>query len=301
MKRFAALLKREVMEHRGGFVFLPAILMAVMLLLTVVSLFFSDMAIMVDDMDLAGRLSAEQEANPEKVESAALVAYYGLSAPVWLVLPFVIMFTLLGALYEERRDRSILFWKSMPVSDWEEVAAKLVAAAVVAPLIALVVVMAGQVAAGVVLTLGFLVKGGPIGVLWPVLSLVGSWFLSLPVLLYMVLWALPVMAWFLAMSAFANRSPLFFAVIPPLVLGILERIIFDSAVIGRFFSLHLGGWVDRIALRVDVESPLDLLRIRDVMVGAMGEATFLNPQFYVGLVVAAGLLAISVELRRRAA
>ena len=70
----------------------------------------------------------------------------GLAAPLLCILWLVVFFYLLGALYEERRDRSILFWKSMPVSDVMTVASKLVTALLVVPLVYLVGIATLQLA-----------------------------------------------------------------------------------------------------------------------------------------------------------
>ncbi|WP_210235883.1 ABC-2 transporter permease, partial [Mesorhizobium sp. M1C.F.Ca.ET.212.01.1.1] len=83
------------------------------------------------------------------------------------VLAFVVFFYCLGALYDDRRDRSILFWKSLPLSDTQTVLSKVISALIVAPLIAVI--------AGIITMLGFLLVisvvalmhgGSPMTLIW---------------------------------------------------------------------------------------------------------------------------------------
>jgi len=156
-----------------------------------------------------------------------------------LVLLLVSANYLLAALYSDRRDRSILFWKSMPVSEWQEVLAKYGIAMLVAPLL---FVLASILAQLLCLLLGMLL-------LWrmemdPYMALVDK--LDFPALFggqltawpLMSLWLAPTYAWLLLASAGATRSPFMLAITPILALLLGERILLGSAGLAAVLSRH---------------------------------------------------------------
>ncbi|MEX2326876.1 MAG: hypothetical protein WD558_04030, partial [Pseudomonadales bacterium] len=150
------LLKRECQEHRGTFIYVPlgitAFLLAVMVFVLLSIHFGADtlhINVTTDRSDGVGvteksvvlggyweeRLRAFAAMSPSKRESELARVQVAASSPLFLSLWLVIAFYLLGSLYDDRKDRSILFWKSMPVSDAMTVASKLLAGLIVAPLI----------------------------------------------------------------------------------------------------------------------------------------------------------------------
>ena len=177
MNTFKWLLKREYWEHRGGFFWAPVVAGVVFLL-------FSTMAIVAgESMRRATDIGAErmtinnveldrltETLTPkEQLEMAGGLDLGTLLAGSWpfIVLAFVVFFYCLGALYDDRKDRSILFWKSLPVSDGRTVLSKLASALVVAPVFA--------TAAAIVTAIGFLVLlslfaayhgGNPLSLIW---------------------------------------------------------------------------------------------------------------------------------------
>src|SRR3546814_20822192 len=75
------------------------------------------------------RVISEMDAGDlSKVGFALDVAMYSAMGLLVVVLGFVVFFYCLGALYDDRRDRSILFWKSLPVSDASTVLSKVFSA-----------------------------------------------------------------------------------------------------------------------------------------------------------------------------
>ena len=139
----------------------------------------------------------------------------------FIVLAFVVFFYCLGALYDERKDRSVLFWKSLPLSDRETVLSKAASALVVAPVIAIAASLASMVGFLVVLSVVVLLHGGnPYVLLWGPgnpLNIVGSYAMSIPVY---ALWALPTVGWLLLCSAWARSKPFLWAVMLPVFAGI---------------------------------------------------------------------------------
>ncbi len=157
-----------------------------------------------------------------------------------MVLLLVSANYLLGCLFNDRRDRSILFWKSMPVSEWREVASKFAVATLVAPGIFIAASLLAQVASALlamllvwrmgrdpfVLVLDHIQFGSLL------VNQVGGWLLA-------ALWLAPVYAWLLLASAAARRSPFMVAVGPVIALFVLERLFLGTAYVGNAVARHL--------------------------------------------------------------
>jgi ABC-2 type transport system permease protein len=140
-----------------------------------------------------------------------------------MVLAFVVFFYLLGSLYDDRKDRSILFWKSLPASDTLTIGSKLLAAMIVAPLIFWVVYVITHIVIMLLFSVVVMILGeNP----WTLFLSLGNpfkaWSLVLTSYFAQSIWALPLYGWLMLVSAFAPRIPLLFAVLPPVILGVLE-------------------------------------------------------------------------------
>ena len=141
MNAFVTLLKREFWEHRGGFLWAPLVVISVFVMITLMGLTIGEAHIGGRNMQISGMPIAQmlESASIEKQAEITQGIQIGLASMamlVQIVLGFVLFFYLLGALFDDRKDRSILFWKSMPVSDLQTVASKVASAAVVAPVLA---------------------------------------------------------------------------------------------------------------------------------------------------------------------
>lgn len=200
----------------------------------------------------------------------------------------VIMFTTLvvavfysiDALCGERRDRSILFWKSMPVSDVTTVLAKASIPIVVLPLITFVVTVALHI--GMALFASIATRNGV--AVWSFLPEKWADLLFHLVTVHGIAWA-PLFAWMLLVSAFARRAPLIWAVVPPLAIALVERIAFGTSSFASMLSRQLSG--------------NDTMTGSGTMIGHPMPAEFLAwPGWWVGLLIAAGFIAAAARLRR---
>ncbi|WP_262689441.1 hypothetical protein [Kordiimonas aestuarii] len=309
MKTFVALVKREVLDGKNGYLRVPMILAGLTVALVVLSsLGFGNM-LYFDGMEhegiqnLADAMNQAKAREPDEFSAAITIGYWAMSVLAWIALPFVIFFSLLGALYEERRDRSILFWKSMPVSDWQEVLAKFFAPLVVAPLAFLGVAVAAQLLIALFLSILMVFQGGPVMDLWPLGLMIASWFSVLSHYLVSMIWALPLLAWVLFVSAYASRMPFLWAILPPFIIMVVEEIFLDSSIIARWVGTHLGGWQDGAFRHIsdDFNGPRELLTaIVNGMQWHSVSYSLTNPQFWLGIVIAGGFLWGAVELRKRA-
>src|ERR1700686_86194 len=156
------------------------------------------------------------------------------------------IFYSLDALYGERRDRSILFWKSLPVSDLITVLSKLTIPIVILPLLSFAITIATQF---IMLLLGSIIllgSGVNIATLWTEASFVH---VSLVLLYHFLtvhgLWYAPIYGWLLLVSAWARRAPFLWAGLPPLAVAVAEKIAFNSWHFGTMVATRmLGGGGD---------------------------------------------------------
>jgi ABC-2 type transport system permease protein len=231
---------------------------------------------------------------PEKRQALLTVIYVAVSIVMFLVLGIIGFFYSLDALYSDRRDRSILFWKSLPLSDAETVLAKFAVAAIAIPLIAGFAGIAAQliIASGGSLKLGL--SGGDAGLMWMPQVLGGSALATLAMAFICALWYAPVTAYLLLASAWAPKSPFLWAVLPPIALSMLEKIAFGSAHVSTFLKNQ---WV--MPFRTLFQSPggspgTDRAA---AMVSRVTELLF-SPEMLLGLAAAAALLAATIWVRR---
>ena len=225
--KFAWLLKREFWEYRGGFFMAPLIttlvMLAIMLLVLVTAEFKAHQhGIQLGGMNLDQVVEHIGAGDVAKVHAAVDIGLMGMSVPIGIVFSFVVFFYLLGALYNDRADRSVLFWKSLPVTDGATVTSKVLTAMFVAPAIAFAISTIAYVVFLVLVTLWAAVHGvnalpaifasHPIGMF-------GRLLLTIPV---DALWALPTIGWLLFWSSFARSKPFLWAVILPIVVVALN-------------------------------------------------------------------------------
>ena len=162
------------------------------------------------------------------------------AAMVMLASVVVVLFYCLDALHGERRDRSILFWKSLPVSNLTTVLAKATVAIVIIPLVAFVVTFAMQLIMVLLSTLALLGSGMSVAMLW-------THFLEMSVMLLYHLVAIhglsfaPIYAWMLLVSVWARRTPFLWAFLPFLVISVGEKIAFNSWHFAHMLGYVVGG------------------------------------------------------------
>ncbi|MEX2468830.1 MAG: hypothetical protein WD396_03660 [Pseudohongiellaceae bacterium] len=231
MKQFPALLRREILEHPSLFIGAPVVL-ALMLFLGTAWI----LSLMGGDEIALG------------IEYLA-VLFEGLSpvqmAPLFMLvaIPFIIVLYvcgiiyLLNTLYQDRKDGSVLFWQSMPVSNLNTVLSKVIALGVVVPVFYLGVLLILYTVAVLWLTI--------LGVSYGIeIAGLGYMFMAALVSLVLVylsalagtLWLLPSIGWILLFSAFARRTPLLWAIGVLFLFGFLEDLIFDTQFLANWIE-----------------------------------------------------------------
>ena len=223
---------------------------------------------------------------------------YSHAAMLLMVIAFIIgIFYSLDALYGERRDRSILFWKSLPVSDLTTVLSKASIPLVVLPLILFVVTVALQQTMRLMALVALGVKGGGAATLWAGLPLFEMELVTLYGTAVLVLWHAPIYCWFLLVSGWARRATLLWAVLPPLAIAAVENIAFHTSYFGALLQDRVFGFApvafdlkDKNGIAVDAHF---------IPLVQLAPGRFLSsPGLWFGLVFAAICLAGAVRLRR---
>jgi ABC-2 type transport system permease protein len=198
----------------------------------------------------------------------------------------------LDALYGERRDRSILFWKSLPVSDLTTVLSKAIIPIVVLPLITFVITVVTQFIMLLLHTAVLLASGMSVAPLWRNLS----FFHMSMMLLYHLLaihgiWYAPIYGWLLFVSSWARRVPFLWAALPLLALGLVEKIALNSSHFVHLLGYIIGGGSDG-SDSASGSMSLDAMT-RPSPIHYLG-----SPGLWLGLLVTAAFLAAAVRLRR---
>src|SRR5712671_377256 len=200
------------------------------------------------------------------------------------------IFYTLDALYGERRDRSILLWKSLPVSDLITVLSKLTIPIVILPLLSFAITIATQF---IMLLLGSIIllgSGVNIATLWTEASFIH---VSLVLLYHLLtvhgLWYAPLYGWLLLVSAWAPRAPFLWAFLPPFVICGVEKIAFNTSHFLALLQYRLLGQGDAMAPH---SAPPDF------MATLIPTHFFSTPGLWTGLALAAVFLFAAVRLRR---
>jgi len=223
IKKTPALLKREYWEHRGAFRRTPLVVGALFLagiLIFWITAMATSVHIKGIEYTLKQGIQKMAELPPEILSAIWNGVLTNISLLFLMVLFIVVFFYLLGALYDDRKDGSILFWKSLPVSDTHTVLSKMLTAISVAPAFFVVIAAATQLLVLMLISLIFLLySGSPVASIWQPVSLAGNWVLLLTGAAIQVLWALPIYGWLLLVSAWARRRPFLQAVFIPIVVA----------------------------------------------------------------------------------
>lgn len=236
MSRFIWLVRREIWEHKAIWV-APLIVIGCLILAALTG------NIHLGPIGSSGIDTAMGAIPPEKQARLVLVAYAGLALVVFMVMGIVSFFYALDSLYADRRDRSVLFWKSLPLSDAETVLSKFAVAAIVIPLVAL----AGAVLSQFVIAVGASAKlamaGQAAGVMWNPQAISGGIVIAIVWSVTAMFWFAPVVGYLMLASAWAPKGPFLWAVLPPAGLFMLERVLLQTNHVGDFIKERMFGLV----------------------------------------------------------
>lgn len=247
----------------------------------------------ISTIGLAERRSAVLLLEPAK-QRAAIEMPYDVAAMMMIFTVFIVgVFYCLDALHGERRDRSILFWKSLPVSDLTTVLSKALIPLAILPLLAFSLTVCVQLVMLLMSSANLLMHGLSPATTWAHFPIFQSWLVLLYGLVAIALWHAPIYGWLLLVSGWARRATFLWAVLPLVVIQIFEKITFGTSYFGSFvnhrlmgFAPHAFGFHGQGHPTIDSLSQLDPGRYLS------------SPGLWIGLVVAAVFLAAAVRLRR---
>jgi ABC-2 type transport system permease protein len=281
VQRFYWSVRRELWESRSIYV-APLVVAALFML-----------GFLISTRSLPRKFLELSALDPER-QAARLALPFEIAAMAMIVISFIVgMFYCLGALHNERRDRSVLFWKSLPVSDLTVVLSKAFVPLAILPAVTFVVVLATHVIMLVWSTLVLLANDLSVTVLWTGVPLLQMDIVLLYGVVALALWHAPIYGWLLLVSGWARRAPFLWAVLPPAGLCLVEGVAFESSHVAHAIGARLTGFADQA---FDFNAPgvaVDPLR-------ALDPVRYLSsPDLWLGLVVTAGFLAAAVWLRRR--
>jgi ABC-2 type transport system permease protein len=227
----------------------------------------------------------------------ALAMPYSHAAMLIMLIAFLVgIFYSLDALHSERRDRSILFWKSLPVSDLTTVLSKASIPLVVLPLLVVAITVIVQLIMLVLSATLLLVSRARTATPWapPLFEMELVLLYSTAVL---ALWHAPIYCWFLLVSGWARRATFLWAVLPPLAIAAVENITFHTSYLGSLLQGRLFGFAaGAFDLKDKAGAPIDA---HFIPLAQLAPGRFLSsPGLWLGLVFAALCLAAAVRLRR---
>ncbi len=223
---------------------------------------------------------------------AAMENHYAFATGAIMATAFVAgIFYSLDALHGERRDRSILFWKSLPVSDLTTVLSKASIPLVVVPLLSFGIVVATETIMRLLSTMVFLASGLSTAAQWTQPSMVLMWLLLLYHLVMVhVLWHAPIYGWLMLVSGWARRAAILWAALPPLAIIVVEKIVFGTSHFAALLRYRFVGGPE--AVFAPGSMPID------PMTHLTPGRFLVSPGLWIGLLVAAAFFFAAARLRR---
>ena len=270
--------RRELWEYRSLYV-APLAVAALILVSSLISA-----------VRLPAKLQATSALDPMQQHDAIQQPYLFTALLLMGVALVVAIFYCLDALQGERRDRSILFWKSLPVSDLTTVLAKASIPIVILPLITFAVTAVTQ---GLVFLLSAirLLGSGDMALLWNHVPLLQIWAMEFyHLLVFHGFWYAPFYGWLLLASAWSRRGALLWAVLPPFAIGMLEKLVFNTTHFALMLQHHFMGGPEGAAPKAG--------HMTDLLMPLTPAQLLTSTGFWIGLAVTAACLAAAVRLRR---
>jgi ABC-2 type transport system permease protein len=282
MSTLLMLIRREFWEHRGAFIFTPA----------AVCVLYLALCIALGSNFEINALGAV-ELRPV-YPGFHLVMDIAFTVFVYIIMAIVAFFYLCDSLYTERKDRTILFWKSLPVSDTLTVLSKLLTALVGAPLVAFAMVFVTNLLATLVFKMvtGFESQPLPGGA-----SQLSAWFwihMHLLIAIFIAaLWSAPVAAYQLLISVSVPRVPVLWTILPPLAIILTEGFLLGSWNAAQFVGRRLSG-----VGAGQPETTPGWSGLEGMIEGMNSLPWLTRPALWIGVAVAAVLLFAAIRIRR---
>jgi ABC-2 type transport system permease protein len=282
MKTYSWLIRREFWEFRATWL-IPAVVGAVLL----ISALFGRIDMTAFDSHLAAL-------------NLGTIYLLGLAVLFYAVMSIYSSWYLMDCLYNDRRDRSILFWKSLPVSDSQTVLSKLLMGLAVIPLVFMVAADLTSLLMAFVISIRARTFSA---VLWNP----QTWFQVQVLWLYVIattaIWYLPIAGWLMLVSAWAKRAVMLWTLLPPLVLYLIEKWFLNTHVVQNVLGQRLVGYA-AVAYHGNEQWIKD--NMSEAATGPVSVWRFINPagffsslEVWIGLAVGVAMILGTIQLRMR--
>ena len=297
MKSLKAMIRRELQEHKWGFVYLPWIVAAFMSLI-IVLVYLGLTEVNSENFNFSTEIysnpdviQAMQESTIDQRREAIRAGLLVLGSPIVIALGFELLAFSLSTFFDERKDKSIIFWRSLPVSDTLTVFSKLIVVTIVAPLLiipALLFLHLVSVTAG---SIYFAVSDiVPFTWAWQAYPWL-DWIRVIFSLWMQSLWSLPIITWIMLAGAY-SRKPVVAAILPPVVVVLVEGVSLSSSVFLDSLFERVQPWSRASSFPKEYES-LGVAELSDIPL------LFGMTEFWVGILVSSVFIYLTIYFRSK--
>lgn len=289
-----AMIVREIQEHKVAFVYAP-FFVSIILCLVIASVYFGGTNIQTDQFNFSTEYYDEEIR--QAMQSVSSVSRIDIVRTGLLVLGFPILLTVgfgllaysLSTFADERKDRSLIFWRSLPVSDLTTVLSKVFTVTLVVPLMVLPYIILLQLVSMTSASIFFATNDiVSFGWLWGS-YIFTDWFRIIFSLWAQSLWSLPLFLWLMLAGTYAAR-PIAGAIVPPVILIVLEGIIFKTNLVLEFIENRIGFWSRADSFPKEYQE-LRVVDVSDILL------LFSTQAFWIGILASVILVAGIVYVR----
>ena len=256
MSRLLTLVNREIQEYKYGLVYAPWIVGIILCSIVVlVYLGFAEVktgqftftSLIYADPDVVAFMKTMDSDTKLEIIRTGLIV---LGLPILVVMSFAIVAYSLSTFYDERKDKSIIFWRSLPVSDANIILSKILVAVIIAPLIVLPALVGLHLFSLLSVSIFFYFSNiVSFGWVWEAYSFT-DWIRLILGIWVQALWGLPVIAWLMFAGALFKK-PIIGAILPLVSIVVLERVAFSTNFFYSSFMERIKPWPNKI--RIDSE------------------------------------------------
>ena len=289
-----AMIVREIQEHKVAFVYAP-FFVSFILCFVIASVYFGGTSIQTDQFNFSTEYYDEEIR--QAMKSVSSISRIDIVRTGLLVLGFPILLTVgfgllaysLSTFADERKDRSLIFWRSLPVSDLTTVLSKVFVVTLIVPLMVLPYIILLQLVAMTSASI-FFATNDIVSFSWLWGSyIITDWFRIIFSLWAQALWSLPLFLWLMLAGTFAAR-PIAGAIVPPVILRVLEGVIFKTNLVLEFIENRIGFWSRSDSFPKEYQE-LRVVDITDILL------LFSTQAFWIGILASVILVAGIVYFR----
>lgn len=286
MNIMPTLIRRELWEHRALWI-VPLSIAGFVL----IAAMFPHADVQLDGADIA---------TPQKYMAMFALFHAALTIPQFLLLAVLLPYYLLDCLYAERKDRSILFWKALPVSDAQTVLSKVLVALAIVPLGVFVLTLFTDIAASGILAVRLRnSEMMRVFLRWDTEAWLQTQGLILAALIMIMLWYAPIAGYLLLVSAWAKRNAFLWAAMPPLVAMLIEKIAFGTTYVFNLLGYRMNGIWGTLGFSKGAEKGPSVGEHAAGMLDRIKPLAALeNIDLWLGLAVTVALVWLTIRIRR---